>query len=49
VVFVNFNGLSYRLTGGTDKIYYTVTNAYLQIPIKTHTLKKTVEGLLLIL
>jgi hypothetical protein len=40
VVFVNFNGLSYHLTGGTDKKYYTVTNAYLQILIKTHTLKK---------
>lgn len=49
MVFVNVNGLSYNLTGGTDKKYYTVMNAYLQIPIKTHTIKKTVEGLVLTL
>jgi hypothetical protein len=40
MAFVNFNELSYHLTGGTDKRYYTVINASLQIPIKTHTLKK---------
>ena len=48
MVFADFKELSYHLTGGTDKKYYTVTNAYLQIQMKTHTLKKTAEGFLLI-
>jgi hypothetical protein len=47
VVFVNFKGLSYHLTGGTDKKYYTATNAYLQIPIKPiPKIKKNIGGLI---